>query len=321
MINVSTLFHFFWVFFHISVPRTFATEKFINHYLSILSMKILKVIRFNYKIILSFTAMVSMFSFLFSFSFAKSDDEIELPIIMYHSLLKSQKSTYIVHPNIFEEDLKYIQSKGYSTITMTELINYVYNDASLPEKPIIITFDDGYYNNLSYAVPLLHKYNMKAVVSIVGEYSDRYTESDEANPNYGYLRWKDINELITDGCIEFQNHTYNSHSMNNGRNGCKKTSSESAEHYSNFLSNDLNKLQEEFRNNCNGYQPNTFTYPFGAVSKESNSIVKDLGFKASLSCTSGINIITKDPNCLYLLKRNNRVPEISTEQFFMKLLN
>ena len=68
---------------------------------------------------------------------------------------------------------------------------------------------------------------MKAVVSIVGEYSDRYTESDEANPNYGYLRWKDINELITDGCIEFQNHTYNSHSMNNGRNGCKKTSSES----------------------------------------------------------------------------------------------
>lgn len=40
--------------------------------------------------------------------------------------------------------------------------------------------------------------------------------------------------------------------MNNGRNGCKKTSSESAEHYSNFLSNDLNKLQEEFRNNCKG---------------------------------------------------------------------
>ena len=109
--------------------------------------------------------------------------------------------------------------------------------------------------------------------------------------------------------------------MNNGRNGCKKTSSESSEHYYNFLSNDLNKLQEEFKNNCNGYQPNTFTYPFGAVSKESNSIVKDLGFKASLSCTSGINIITKDPNCLYLLKRNNRVPEISTEQFFMKLLN
>lgn len=284
-------------------------------------MKILKVIRFNYKIILSFVAMVSLFSFLFSFSFAKSDDEIELPIIMYHSLLKSQKSTYIVHPNIFEEDLKYIQSKGYSTITMTELIDYVYNDAPLPEKPIIITFDDGYYNNLSYAVPLLHKYNMKAVISIVGEYSDRYTESDEANPNYGYLRWKDINELITDGCIEFQNHTYNLHSMNNGRNGCKKTSSESAEHYSNFLSNDLNKLQEEFRNNCNGYQPNTFTYPFGAVSKESNSIVKNLGFKASLSCTSGINIITKDPNCLYLLKRNNRVPEISTEQFFMKLLH
>lgn len=64
-------------------------------------MKILKVIRFNYKIILSFVAMVSLFSFLFSFSFAKSDDEIELPIIMYHSLLKSQKKYLHCSPKHF----------------------------------------------------------------------------------------------------------------------------------------------------------------------------------------------------------------------------
>ena len=82
-------------------------------------MKILKVVRFNYKIILSFTAMVSLFSFLISFSFAKSDDEIELPIIMYHSLLKSQKSTYIVHPNIFWRGLE-IHSK--------QRLFYNYND-------------------------------------------------------------------------------------------------------------------------------------------------------------------------------------------------
>ena len=97
---------FKYYFLHLVIQKIIYLRKFLYiHYFFIYrilsSMKILKVIRFNYKIILSFTAMVSLFSFLFSFSFAKSNDEIELPIIMYHSLLKSQKSTYIVHPNTF----------------------------------------------------------------------------------------------------------------------------------------------------------------------------------------------------------------------------
>ena len=87
-----------------------------------------------------------------------------------------------------------------------------------------------------------------------------------------------------------------------------------------MLTSDLTKLQNEFKENCNGYIPNTFTYPFGSISKESEQIIKDLGFKASLSCISGVNTITKDPNCLYLLRRNNRVFGISTEQFFNKIL-
>ena len=160
---------------------------------------------------------------------------------------------------------------------------------------------------------------MKAVISIVGQYTDTYTETDEANPNYGYLRWKDINELITDGCIEFQNHSYNLHSTKKERKGCKKLSSESLETYSNILTKDINKLQEKFSQNCNGYTPNTFTYPFGAISKESIPIIKSLGFKSSLSCTSGVNYITKDSDSLYLLKRNNRKSNISTENFFKKI--
>ena len=249
-----------------------------------------KVFKFNYKLLLIiiFLIIISVFSLLFvhNFSKAETDDSIAVPIVMYHSILKSKSGTYIVHPETLEQDLKYIQSKVYTTITMTDLINYVYNDVELPEKPIIITFDDGYYNNLSYAVPLLHKYNMKAVISIVGQYTDTFSEADEANANYGHLRWKDINELITDGCIEFQNHTYNLHSIKNGRKGCKKLASESLVAYTSLLTNDIMKLQNEFAENCNGYTPNTFTYPYGAISNASIPIIRDLGFKASLSCTS-----------------------------------
>ena len=224
-----------------------------------------KVFKLNYKITLVVISIIIVsVCFAYSFSFAKSEDGIKLPIIMYHSVLKSKSGNYIVHPDTLENDLKYIQSKGYSTITMTDLIGYVYNDYPLPEKPIIITFDDGYYNNFGYAIPILK----------------------EANLNYGHLRWKDINELITDGCIEFQNHTYNFHSIKNDRKGCKKISSESLDRYTTLLTNDITKLQNEFKENCNGYIPNTFTYPFGAISKESILIIKSLGFKASLSCTS-----------------------------------
>ncbi len=282
-----------------------------------------KVFRFNYKkiFIVLILLIVHIFPLILihNFSFAKNDDCIVLPIVMYHSLLKSKCGNYIVHPDTFENDLKYIQDKGYTTITMTDLINYVYEDSPLPEKPIIITFDDGFYNNFGYAVPLLHKYDMKAVISIVGKYTDTYSNSDEANLNYSYLRWKDINNLMQDGCIEFQNHTYNLHSTSK-RQGTKKLPYESVSAYADVLTSDLLKLQDEFEKNCNGYKPNTFTYPLGAVSKDSIPLIKELGFKASLSCTSGVNYITKNPECLYLLKRNNRVSSISTENFFNKLL-
>lgn len=246
---------------------------------------------------------------------------IRLPIIMYHSLLKEEARSgkYTITPDTLRQDLEYIKSKGYTTITMTDLINYEYNEQPLPEKPIIITFDDGYYNNFGYAIPILKEYNMKAVISIVGEYTDRYSKSGEANLNYGYMRWEDIRSAMEDGTIEFQNHTYNLHSNNNGRNGAAKKKGESSEEYKKILTADLMKLQDEFKENTN-YVPNTFTYSFGSISKESEDIIKELGFKASLSCSSGVNFITKDENCLFLLKRNNRTAGVTTEKFFQKIL-
>lgn len=282
------------------------------------------VFKLNYKLISFFLILILTFSCIHIYTTVKADIAdtemfIKVPIIMYHSVLKSRSGDYIVHPEVLEKDLAYIKEKGYTPITMTDLINYVYDDTTLPDKPIIITFDDGHYNNLGYAVPLLKKYDMKAVISIVGKYTDDFSKTDEANLNYGHLRWKDINQLINDGTIEFQNHTYNLHTIG-VRKGAMKKRGESLETYKKLLSDDLLKLQEEFKNKT-GYIPNTFTYPYGAISKESLNIIKELGFKASLSCLAGVNHITKDKECLYQLRRNNRPNSISTEQFFKKLLD
>lgn len=279
-----------------------------------------KLSKINYKLLTIITIIILLLSCILIFYNvkAKQTAEISVPIIMYHSILKSKSGKYIVNPSTLEDDLKFIKNNGYTTITMTDLINYVYSDYELPEKPIIITFDDGHYNNLTYALPLLEKYDMLAVISIVGKYTDTYTESDEANPNYGYLRWKDINDLMKSGRFEFQNHTYELHNITKNRRGCMKMKGESFEAYKTVLSKDLSKLQQEFCINT-GYIPNTFTYPFGAISSDSMDIIKELGFKASLSCNEGINLIIKDPNCLYQLKRYNRPNNLSTACFFNKI--
>jgi hypothetical protein len=60
--------------------------------------------------------------------------------------------------------------------------------------------------------------------------------------------------------------------------------------------------------------PTAFTYPFGRISDESIPIIKKLGFKASLTCDYGINIITKDPEKLYGLKRIARYHNISLKK-------
>lgn len=281
-------------------------------------MKI-KVIHLS-KILLFLTLLVTLLTVGISIVIATSEDYTDVPIIMYHSILKdpSRSNKYTVTPAVLEEDLKYIKDKGYTTVTIADLISYVYDDSPLPEKPIVLTFDDGHYNNYGYLFPLLEKYDMKAVISIVGSYTDKFTETDEANLNYSYLRWKDIKELMDTGRIEFQNHTYNLHSNTGKRIGTKKIKGETDEHYKSILKDDILKLQQEFEENTN-YTPKCFTYPFGGISNASLDIIKELGFKASLSCEQGINKLTKNPNSLYLLKRYNRPSYISTYNFFQKI--
>ena len=126
----------------------------------------IKVYKMNLKlIIISMLIILMIISiFMYNVSKAQTGKTVELPIIMYHSVLKSRSGDYIVHPSELENDLKYIKENGYETVVMADLINFVYEGVELPEKPIMITFDDGYYNNLGYAVPLLQKYGMKAVI-------------------------------------------------------------------------------------------------------------------------------------------------------------
>lgn len=246
---------------------------------------------------------------------------IRLPILMYHSLLKdtARSGDYVITPSQLEEDLIFLNASGYSSVVMSDLINYVYKGTPLPDKPVLLTFDDGYYNNLTYAVPLLEKYGFKAVISIVGEYTDKFSEEPDENPSYAYMSWKNVREAMDSGVIEIQNHTYNMHSAEQGgRMGAAREKYEADEEYELALERDLIGMQKRCLAEL-GYLPTVLTYPFGSYGRDTERLVRKFGFLASLSCNEGVNILTGDREELYLMKRYNRTCKRSAERLLRKI--
>ena len=243
---------------------------------------------------------------------------VPLPVVMYHSICEKAPTDYSVTPDQLESDLAWLRNNGFNSVSAEQVINYTYGHGELPDKPVLITFDDGFYNNLSLALPLLEKYDMRAVVSIVGRYTDDYAPADPHTDSYSYLTWSDISELIASDRIEIGSHTYDMHSRTNGRQGCAKLPTESDEEYISTLRNDIGILRTELHQNC-GIVPTVFAYPYGALCRESLPVLRDSGILMTLTCREGMNCITRDPDCLYGIFRYNRSGLLSTTEYMERL--
>ncbi|MEG1776393.1 MAG: polysaccharide deacetylase family protein [Clostridia bacterium] len=249
-----------------------------------------------------------------------TEKPITLPILMYHSLLKHpiRANDYTVSPDVFAADLEYLLTHGYQTIWMQELIDYVYEGKALPKKPVIITFDDGHLNNLTYALPILQERHAKAVLSVVGAYVEQAECENDPNPQYAYVTWQDIRTLQASGCFEIQNHSHNMHQVE-GRMGITRKAGEALANYESVLLCDVLRMQQALHDNA-GLTPNTFTYPFGFVDHDAERILCELGFRATLACYERKNLITRNPGCLFSLGRYNRPAGLSTARFMKKAL-
>lgn len=248
-----------------------------------------------------------------------ADNDVVVPIIMYHSLLKdtSLLNDYTISPSLFEDDLKYLNKSGYKTITVSNLIEYVYHDTPLPEKCIILTFDDGYYNNYYYAFPLLKKYECKAVISPIGSMTEFYTNSKEISVNYGHISVDNIKEMVESGYVEIQNHSYDMHKLT-PRKGVDKKKGETFENYKSTIQNDIVTAQNYLKDKT-GVSPQCFVYPFGAKSDDTEKIVKELGFKCTLTCTEEPNYISKSEESLINLGRYRRENSESMEALLNRI--
>lgn len=242
-----------------------------------------------------------------------------VPILMYHSVLRDEARAgrYIISPAVVESDLRYLSERGYTAMFASELAEAVLQGEALPQKPVVITFDDGYLNNLTYVLPLLERYDMKAVVNIVGSYSERFSEQPDHNPAYAHLCWEDVTALVDSGRVEIGNHTYDMHRQS-PRKGAMRRKGESGEDYYEALMSDVGRTQSLLEEHC-GILPTTFAYPFGHISEESIPILREMGFTALLTCTEQVNVITGDPEALLALGRFNRPSGLSTEKFMKRM--
>jgi len=243
---------------------------------------------------------------------------VELPILMYHHIHSSPDrwGAYVISPETFENDLRYLKELGYESVSLSELLAFSKGEGTLPEKPILISFDDGHKSFQTYALPLLEKYDMSAVVAVVGAYTEAYSQTSDHNVSYAYLSYEELRELAASPHVEIISHSYALHDTK-GRLGCKILPGESREVYEALLKEDIRLQGEGFQREL-GFLPVAFAYPFGAGCPEAKEILKEAGFEVLFTCTEKVNRLTGDPAELLSLGRFNRPHGLSSWEMMEK---
>ncbi|MFC2340938.1 MAG: polysaccharide deacetylase family protein, partial [Selenomonas artemidis] len=123
-------------------------------------------------------------------------DDTQVLVLNYH-MVNSMFISLAVEPEDFDWQMKYLVDHGYHTITPDELYDFLAGTGELPERPVLITFDDGYVDNYTTAYPILKKYNLKATIFVVTGFLSK---------RKGYLTWDQLREMEQHG-ITIESHT------------------------------------------------------------------------------------------------------------------
>lgn len=235
----------------------------------------------------------------------------ELTVLMYHHI--SEKSSllndYTITPEEFEKDMKYLSDNGCKSVTTSQIIS-----GTIPEKAVMITFDDGFLSTYKYAKPILEKYNMTGVCAIIGSVMTEYTEHPNTISDCAYMDIETVRAMIESDTFEIACHTYDMH-KNDTRKGCSKLNWESDEEYKTVLTEDLSKFNELYMTSF-GTSTDIIAFPYGRYSEETVKIASDCGYKIMLTCNEKINYITADGTTPIILGRFNRPYGKTTEEFF-----
>jgi len=186
-----------------------------------------------------------------------------IPILMYHSIDYEKGNELRIPKDKFREQMKYLKDNGYNPLSLDELYSHMVNGTAVPEKPIVITLDDGYSDNYTNAYPVLREFGFKATVFVI-------TNTVEGGGSY--LNAEQIKEMDKNG-IDMESHTV-SHPRLNELSYDKQMSEmkESKEYLEKLLNKDINYI----------------AYPYGNFNENTLKAVEEIGYKMAISTKSGL---------------------------------
>ena len=178
----------------------------------------------------------------------------KVAVLGYHSFTNNiSNSDMVMNNKEFEKQLKFLKKYNFKTLTLEEMDCYMNKKCKFKKNTVLITIDDGYLDNYEIAFPLLKKYNINAVVFVIGYNVDNNSE--------GFIN-KELLEKIKKEYpnIEIASHGYNLHEIDT-----------SNYRYNDYI-NDI-KLQEKVINS------KYIAYPYGRYNNDFIKALKDSNYK------------------------------------------
>lgn len=241
----------------------------------------------------------------------------DVPVLMYHNIAE-EPNDMTVTPETFRMHMETLAENGYTAVTLDDMVNYVYYGGELPEKPVLITFDDGYYSNYEYAYPVLSELGMKAVIFTVGTSFGKTTYLDTDAPITPHFGEKEAKEMTNSGVISLQSHTYDMHRSENYEKNARydmgQLAGETEEEYIDTVREDL-IMSREFLENLREDNVLALSYPKGKITDNAARIAVEEGYTVTFSTNWGVQELVRGlGQSLYAVKRNHISNDVTSER-------
>jgi len=211
--------------------------------------------RFIYFFILVLTMMFSSTAF--------ADNNLNIPIILYHNLNPTVPGSMTITPQKFQANLKLLKDNGFTFITLKEAVEYLQGKRmTLPPKPVVLTADDGWESVYTYMYPIIKKLNIPVTLFI-------YPESISSGNHF--LSWNQLKELKDTGLFDIQGHTY---SHPNFKIAKRKLSPVA---YEQFVWKELSTSKEMLEDKL-GIKVTLLAWPFGIYNNYLENEAKKAGY-------------------------------------------
>lgn len=233
---------------------------------------------------------------------------VSFPILLYHNISTTGEGESTIAHDVFLSHLDALQNAGYQTITLSQMIAYVTDGEPLPQRPVLITFDDGYRSNYDFAWPALKERGMVGTIFLIGSSVGKDVYKDTGVPIIPHFSFEQAREMVDSGVISIQSHTYDLHQYrplepDGGREGVLPKEGESDSCYRQTLERDFQLALDTIRQNT-GEHPQALAYPYGLYTQTSEAVSRDLGIPITLTTQAQkAQLRQHDPNSLRLLGR------------------